>query len=258
MIEPWAFRHKRAKKTIAWALYQRRDLNRAALLHATAESESQHVKALHLDAPITIIPNGADLPEASNSCRPNNKPAQIALFLSRVHAKKGLPMLIEAWQRLRPSGWVLHIAGPDEGGHRAVVETLVESAGIRDAVKFLGPLSGQDKTAAYVSADLFILPTHSENFGMVVTEALAHELPVLTTTGAPWQALVEHGCGWWVEPTPSGITGGLRLAISCTPPVLREMGRRGRALVASQFGWDAIAERFLVAYENKLPRKRFS
>ena len=94
---------------------------------------------------------------------------------------------------------------------------------------------------------------HGRDRGSGARVACAHD-----DGSAPWQALVEHGCGWWVEPTPSGITGGLRLAISCTPPVLREMGRRGRALVASQFGWDAIAERFLVAYENKLPRKRFS
>ncbi|MBT3070836.1 glycosyltransferase [Rhodomicrobium sp. Az07] len=257
MLEPWALRHKRIKKAIAWSLYQRRDLKSAALLHATADSECNHIGALNLRRPIAVIPNGTDLPDEQELRRQNHDRApRTALFLSRIHPKKGLPMLVDAWARLRPSDWMLRIAGPDEGGHRAEVEALVTSAGIADVVQFSGELSGREKTAAYASADLFILPTHSENFGMVVAEALAHEVPVVTTSGAPWQTLVDHACGWWVPPTAEGIAEGLHQALSCPPDTLRDMGRRGRILVAAQYGWDGIALRFLATYEAVMASRR--
>ena len=118
-------------------------------------------------------------------------------------------MLIEAWVRLRPEGWRLRIAGPDEAGHRAEIEALVIRHRLAGVVSFLGPVEGKAKTDAYRTADLFILPTHSENFGMVVAEALSYGVPVLTTHGAPWSELETERCGWWVEPTVDGILSGL-------------------------------------------------
>jgi glycosyltransferase involved in cell wall biosynthesis len=104
------------------------------------------------------------------------------------------------------------------------------------------------KKSAFFDAELFVLPTHSESFGIVVAEALAHGLPVLTTTGAPWSILPESGCGWWVDPTVDGIAEGLRQATILDPEILQAMGAKGRALVITEFGWNRVADRILSTY----------
>lgn len=250
MLEPWAMNHKRAKKWLAWRLYQRRDLVRARLHHATSEVEAENVRQLDLGVPVRIVVNGVDVPGARLN-RPPQAPAnseptrRTALFLGRIYPVKGLPMLIEAWARERPNGWRLLIAGPDEAGHRADVERVVTEAGLGDVVSFAGQLAGDAKQDAYFAADLFVLPTHSESFGMSVAEALAHSLPVLTTTAAPWPALEEQGCGWRVAPSVDGLANGLRIATSHEPNALRAMGARGRKVVSSDYSWPRVAEQFI-------------
>ena len=261
MLEPWAMNHKRWKKDIPWWLYQRRDLERAHCLHTTAEREAENVRRLGLNVPICVIPNGVDVPEV----RPNGARIEIdkrsrderktALFMGRIYPVKGLPMLIEAWARVRPDGWILKIAGPDEAGHRAEVEQAVSWAGLNDVASFLGPVNGDMKKSVLFAADLFILPSYSESFGMVVAEALAHGLPVLTTTGAPWSIIAENGCGWWVEPTVGGMAEGLRQATSQNAEILRAMGAKGRALVAKEFRWERIAKQFIATYEGLMAKK---
>jgi glycosyltransferase involved in cell wall biosynthesis len=174
----------------------------------------------------------------------------MALFLGRVHPKKGLPMLIEAWARVRPNGWYLQIAGPDEAGHRAEVQNAIFAAGLSEVVFFVGPIGGEKKEYAFSNAELFVLPTHSENFGIVVAEALAHGLPVLTTTGAPWSTLAERGCGWRVDATVEGIAKGLRQATSCDPETLYAMGTKGREWVQTELGWERVAKEVIATYEG--------
>jgi glycosyltransferase involved in cell wall biosynthesis len=247
MLEPWAVRHKRLKKSIAWHLYQRRDLQRAQFLHATAAQEKQNLDRYDLAVPSGVIPNGVDLPDmAQPPCRSSEE--RTALFLGRISPVKGLPNLIEAWARLRPPGWRLRIAGPDEAGQRAALEYAAERADLRDVISFSGALDGEDKRAAFLNADVFVLPSHSESFGMAVAEALAHGVPVLTTTATPWVDLSARGCGWSVAPTAEGLTEGLRLATALAPAALRAMGAKGRNWMQADFSWPAIAERFLALY----------
>ena len=255
MLEPWALNHKRWKKRAAWLLYQKRDLKLACLHHATAETESENILRLRLGVPVSVVPNGVDIPQLEYNSRKcelantNGSTRKTALFLSRIHPKKGLPLLIEAWARVRPVGWNLKIAGPDAGGHRAELERVVSVSGLSDVVSFLGQIEAQEKWSVYSSADLFILPTHSENFGMAIAEALAHGVPVLTTTGAPWPMLEAVGCGWQVETTPAGLIEGVRRATSCDVRILKAMGRRGREFVKTEFGWDQVAQKIIGLYE---------
>ncbi|HEX6860400.1 MAG TPA: glycosyltransferase [Caulobacteraceae bacterium] len=248
MLEPWARRHKGLKKAIAWALYQRRDLRRARALHATAEAEGQTLRALGLGRPVHTIANGVDLPEAPSSSAKASP--RTALFLGRIYPVKGLPMLIEAWASVRPDGWRLKIAGPDEAGHLAQVQRLVEARGLRGVVEFPGPVGGAAKEALFKEAELFVLPSHSESFGMAVAEALAHSLPVLTTTAAPWPMLEERDCGWRVEPTAAAIAKALAAATASTPERLAAKGANGRRLVAQSYSWDSAAGSFLRVYED--------
>jgi glycosyltransferase involved in cell wall biosynthesis len=255
MLEPWALNHKRLKKNLAWCLYQCRDLKQARCHITTSEAEAQNLQDLGLGVPIATVPNGVDVPEerprgvGSGAERAVRGGLRTALFLGRIYPIKGLPMLIEAWARAQPDGWILRIAGPDEAGHQKQVEKAVTAAGLGQVVSFTGPLAYGMKKSAFFDAELFVLPTHSESFGIVVGEALAHGLPVLTTTGAPWSILPDSGCGWWVDATVDGITEGLRRATILDPETLRSMGAKGRALVSAKFGWKRVADRMLSTYE---------
>jgi glycosyltransferase involved in cell wall biosynthesis len=128
----------------------------------------------------------------------------VALFLSRLHPLKGLGMLIDAWAEIPHAGWQLLVVGTDEAGHEAEIKARVERRGLAGAVTFGGPRYGDEKVAVMQAADLFVLPTHSENFGIVVAEALACGVPVITTKGAPWgEILGEEGS----NAPPDGAAG---------------------------------------------------
>ncbi|MCF3936658.1 glycosyltransferase [Acuticoccus sp. M5D2P5] len=248
MLEPWAVGQKGVQKRLALLAYQRGDLARADILHATAEAEAENLARLALSVPIMIAPNGVDLP--SKRASPGlTRASRTMLFLGRLHPKKGLVMLVDAFDRLRPDGWRLIIAGPDSAGHREAVARHVDNVGLGATITFAGPLYGEAKSRLFAEADLFVLPTHSENFGLTVAEALAHALPVLTTTGAPWSILRDKDCGWWVPPTLDGVVDGLRLAIEAAPERRAEMGRKGRDLVAAGYDWARIADGLTMIYE---------
>ena len=245
--------HKAWKKRLAWNLYQRRDLESAAVLHATAEQEAESFRQLGLRPPIAIIPNGTDLPEWRDLAYPKGTPRKM-LFLSRIHQKKGLLELVQAWQIVKPTGWKMIIAGPDEGGHQKIVEAAIQQAGLQDAFTFTGSVYGDEKEALYRSAEVFVLPTFSENFGLVVAEALACGVPVITTKGAPWQGLHTHRCGWWIDIGVEPLVAALREATTLPPNALRDMGQRGRVYVEQNFGWPGIAEQMLSVYRWVLGR----
>jgi len=251
MLDPWCRQSKRWKKDVAWRLYQRRDLESAAAVHATAELEARNIRECGVERPIAVIPNGIDLPDEEGLRARDSSPRQgvrQVLFVGRIYPVKGLPMLVRAWDRVRPEGWKLRIVGPDFEGHRAEVVRAIREHGLEDVMEFAGPMDGEAKRDVYRDSELFVLPTHSENFGMAVAEALAHGLPVLTTRGAPWSLLEKEGCGWWTEPTISGIETALREATATSPETLRKMGQKGRALVERRFRWDAVAEQVLDLY----------
>jgi glycosyltransferase involved in cell wall biosynthesis len=204
---------------------------------------------------VHVIPNGVTAPLAFGTIDGQTRTTErvgprTALFLGRIYPVKGLPMLVEAWAKVRPPGWRLQIAGPDEAGHRAKVEAAVAAANLKDVVTFLGPIAGEAKQSVLFSADLFVLPSHSESFGMAVAEALAHGLPVLTTTGAPWPMLRQLDCGWWVDPTVDGLASGLKQATTQPPETLRAMGAKGREWVMTEFGWPSVANEFLRIYHE--------
>lgn len=248
MLEPWAINHKAWKKRLAWHLYQRRDLESAAVLHATAAQEAESFRQIGLRQPIAIIPNGTDLPEWRDLTYPKGSPRKM-LFLSRIHQKKGLLELVQAWKTIKPIGWKMIIAGPDEGGHQKIVEAAIHQAGLQDDFEFTGPVYGAEKETLYRSAEIFVLPTFSENFGLVVAEALACGVPVITTKGAPWQGLHTHRCGWWIDIGVEPLVAALREAMNLPPDTLRDMGQRGRAYVERDFGWPGIAEQMLSVYQ---------
>lgn len=250
MLEPWALNHRKWKKRLAWLLYQKRCLKSAAALHATSPAEAEQFRRLGFTMPIILLPNGVDLPVLTNTSAPSSGvKRKTALFLGRIHPKKGLPLLLEAWAQVKPPDWDLHIVGPDEDGHRAELQRMAGKLGLGGAcVRFSGSMDGEAKEHAFREASLFILPTHSENFGIAVAEALAHGLPVITTHGAPWECLDTEQCGWWVPVDGASIATALDDATRRPEAELRQMGTRGKTMVAERYSWDGIAREMLACY----------
>lgn len=247
MLSEWALAAGAPKKRLAWWAYQRRDLQAAALIHATSDAEAADVRAAGVTSPLCVVPNGVTLPQLAPH-HPTN-PIRTALFVGRIHPVKGLQHLVEAWGMVRPPGWQLVIAGPDEGGHRRELERLIAQQDVADMVTFTGPVADSDKWNLYRSAELFVLPSLSENFGVAVAEALASGVPVIATRASPWGDLPIHGCGWWVATGTAPLASALRVATAVRREGLRVMGRRGRTLVANHYTWESAAARMISAYQ---------
>jgi glycosyltransferase involved in cell wall biosynthesis len=246
-LEPWALSYRRNKKKLALYTYQGIVLRSASMFVATSNQEFESIRKLGFLQPVAVIPNGVDvMPRQEPNMQAGDK---IILFLSRVHPIKGLLDLVEAWGAVRQQGWSVVVAGGDEDGYLATVIALVKSKGLESDFKFIGFVEGARKQECFDAATVFILPTYSENFGIVVAEALARELPVITTTAAPWSDLVEYDCGWWVSPGVRCVSEALSKAMACSSDELRAMGRRGRQLVINKYLWSQIgAEGFAVSH----------
>jgi len=271
MLLPWCLRQRRWRKCVAWHVYQRRDLRRAAALHVTCAAEATAAAALLPGIRCALIPNGVDLPAgtagsggpaaaaepappgpASTGGGTARAAAGVALFLGRLCPVKGIDLLLQAWARLQPAGWQLRIAGPDEGGWRRRLEAQAQALGLQADVRFLGPLTAATREQELLGADLLVLPSRSESFAMVVAEALAQGLPVLTTTATPWQQLAAIEAGWLCEPTLPSLTLALQRALGTPAAQRRAMGLRGRDHVARQLSWRRSAEQFLHLYQQVL------
>lgn len=253
------------KKRLALRAYEMENLQRADCLHATAISEAASFRRFGLKNPIAVIPNGVSeewLSIRGDSDRFRNRfsippNSRLFLFLSRLHPQKGLPLLFEAMAKVGSSlsEWLLVIAGfEDESGYQKELERVAVKLGITKKIIFIGALFGQDKHDAYAAADLFVLPTYSENYGIVVAEALAAGVPVLTTHGAPWEELKVNRCGWWVDINVDSIQEALSDAISHARQELIEMGARGKALIEEKYTWPRVTKKTIELYNWLLGR----
>lgn len=249
MLEPWAVNHKPWKKRMAMLAFQKRDIESAKLLIATSQAEYKTLRRFGFCAPIAVVPNGIqlDVPTRGSSDALGER-VRTALFLSRIHPVKGLINLIQAWKELAPGNWCLRIAGPDEGGHLSEVMKQVRQDGLEGSVEYIGEVYGDQKSELYTSADLFVLPTFTENFGLVIAEALAHGLPVITTKGAPWPELGEYGCGWWIDIGKEPLVDAMREAMTLSDRQRLEMGQRGVEYV-KRFDLDLVSQKMVKAYD---------
>ncbi|ERT08182.1 glycosyl transferases group 1 family protein [Lyngbya aestuarii BL J] len=258
MLESWSLKHSWYKKRLAWILYERKNLKSATAFHATSDEEVQSIRRLGYKQPIALIPNGITIPSLSNLPKRevliqafpklNNK--KWLLFLSRLHPKKGIDNLLYVWQSLvnQFPNWHLIIAGPDLIYYQAKLESLTTQLQLTEKVTFTGMLSGELKVAALSQSNLFVLPTHSENFGIAIAESLAYGIPAITTKGAPWKDLVEYHCGWWIDDNQKALKEALLEAINLSDKERQEMGDKGRIMVEKKYSWGVIAEEMSKVY----------
>ena len=196
------------------------------------------------------------------------------LFVSRMHPKKGVLELVEAWgrlgvrsQKLGVSNWVVELVytlnGEFEREYEAKVKARVQELGLEDKFIFTGALNDDAKWDAYDRADLFVLPTYSENFGIVVAEALWAGVPVVTTKGTPWSELEEYKCGKWIDLPAEGsnpstweaLDEALDRVIVMSDAERGEMGKCGKKLVEEKYTWEAVCSEIIDGYSRVLLRK---
>ena len=150
---------------------------------------------------------------------------------------------------MRLAGWECIIAGPGDEDYLNQLQTLCRVENVQDSVRFLPATEGDDKWRLDDSADPFILPSHSENFGLVIVEALTAAVPVITTQSTPWCELVEHDCGWWVADEFNAVLQALSDATKMDASQLRQKGERGRRLIESKYTWDGVGKAMAMVYE---------
>jgi len=247
-LSPVALRRSHWRKRLLWWSGQHAAVAMASAYHATSEQEHRDIRAAGFRQPVAVIPNGVDLPPPARP-RARRKRRRM-LYLGRIHPIKGLDNLLRAWATVsaRATDWDLHIVGPDSDGHEAALRRLATELRL-ESLEFSGPKYGPAKSDCYRDADLYVLPSHTENFAMSVAEALAHGLPVVTTRGTPWSALRDKGCGWWVNADTAGLTQALLAATAVSPGDLSAMGKRGRQWMADEFSWTYVAEEMAALYD---------
>jgi len=178
-----------------------------------------------------------------------NPTKKTMLFLSRLHPVKGLENLIRAWFQVQPRGWQLIIAGNGESGYQAKLQEKVYELGLQQDILFENGVYGEEKWNLICKADVFILPSLNENFGIVIAEALACGVPVITTTETPWQGLREHNCGWWVDVGVKPLVNAITEASQLSNEQLISMGNRGKQYVSREFNWQETSIKMKVLYK---------
>lgn len=249
MLEPWIVkRHYWTRKWPAIQLYQRGLVKRADYLHATADTEKDNLLRLGWNSRIAVIPNAVNIEELP--LKDNWRIKKRIVFMSRLHVKKGIELLLEALSHLKPDldGYEVIIAGEGEPHYVETLKKVAISFGLSEIVKFVGGVYGAEKVSLLQSADLFVLPTYSENFGIVVAEALACGTPVITTHGTPWKELEDYACGWYIPVEVNALRKTLREAMSLTEETIETMGRNGRRLVEKQYTDKSVASQFFEKY----------
>lgn len=258
MLEPWSLQQKRFKKRIARYLYQDKDLKYAAALHATAESEARQFGKLGFMNPVIVSPNGVNVPKTLDRTAHQDRSI---LFVSRMHPKKGVLELVEAFALCATCSpqlkdWhveLVYTTNSDlEIEYEAKVKSRVDELGFDDKFIFTGSLDDDAKWQAYARADLFVLPTYSENFGIVVAEALWASVPVVTTKGTPWNELDTEKCGKWIDIGVEPLAEALKEMIAMSDDARRQMGAKGRKLVEGKYTWGAVVKAMVKGYEDIL------
>ncbi|GAB1258023.1 glycosyltransferase [Aurantivibrio plasticivorans] len=254
---PWCLKQGRLRKLISWWLFQKMALNSAALIHVTSKDELQAVRDLGITSPVALIPHGVtpiglDVAQKWQELKQRKQEKRKILFMSRLHEKKGIDNLLSAWQNIESKlpDWELDLAGPDYGGYEKKINQL-KSSGLLKNVEYLGMLKNKEKFQAFYDASIFILPSYTENFGVVIGEALSAGVPVITTENTPWEDISVHELGVVmrgnsVEEIQKSLLDMTRL----DPTELSKKGEKASRFIADNFTWNVSANKMAEVIER--------
>ena len=255
-LSEWSLRHRGWKKRPYYSLLERSHLEGASAIHVTSDAEAEDLARLGFGDRTRVIPLGVDVTGRRKIRAPVLARPLRLLFLSRLHEKKNIPLLLRALAGDGPTqrGVELTIAGDGDPRYRAELERLTSELGLGDRVRFVGHVEGDAKNALLAECDCFVLPSAHENFGLAVAEALAAGMPVIVTPGvALAAAVVDVGAGIVVDADDSALAAALTWAAE-HPAVLVEMGERAWQLARRDLSWDASCSRLVALYEEIVAR----
>ncbi|HEV8522945.1 MAG TPA: glycosyltransferase [Terriglobales bacterium] len=246
-LQRWQNSRRRRWKA-AWEMACRVLLPGQVALHVTSEQEAAESAPKFPRVRTVVIPNGVAMPDAVDHAPPNG--TLRLMFLGRIDKKKGIENLLEACSRLNGAigrCWELTVAGAGDANYIASLRHLAHERRLGEQVRFVGEMRGEPKARLFASSDIAVFPSHTENFGMVVAEALAHGVPVIATKGTPWGGVEGHGCGLWVDNESGALSAAIE-RMSQMP--MREMGMRGRDWMAKEFTWSSVAQQMIELYRR--------
>ncbi|HWX43116.1 MAG TPA: glycosyltransferase [Blastocatellia bacterium] len=247
MLQRWESTRRPWLKA-AWERVCRVAAPKRLTLHVTSEQEAAESRQRLPGIDSIVIPNGIEIPGAVQHVESNRELRLV--YLGRIHPKKGIENLLEAYKMLNgnlgktPS---LSIAGDGEPRYVDSIRARVEQLSPSRSVKMIGPVHGESKESLFRNADVVVVPSHTENFGLVVAEALAHGVPVIASKGTPWSRVEEIGCGLWIDNDPQSLAAGIE-RIAAMP--LQAMGDRGREWIGREFSWHLVAEQTMQLYRD--------
>jgi glycosyltransferase involved in cell wall biosynthesis len=252
MMSAWAWHHHGFRKKLASLLIHPGALRAADGWHATSPEEESEIRALGFTQPVCVAPNGVEAPspaEEADAIRywqarcPATVSRPVALFYSRFHQKKRVLELIDLWLQRGPKDWLLLLVGiPQDYTPESIERYVLRMSGAGR----IQACSGADAPAPYPVASLFVLPSHNENFGLVVAEAMAHGVPVIVTDTTPWRQISRNELGWCVSWPDFG--DAIVQATSQGVERLRSRGGLARAWVVREFSWHNSAQRLARFY----------
>lgn len=248
-LATWALKRSAWKKRLIGWFGQDEALAATDLFVATCEKEYMEIRAAGFRQPVAIVPIGMEIPSGAETARPRNGEKRTVAFFGRIHKVKAVDSLVLAWEKAsaRHPAWELVVAGPD-GGMVEALKAIIAERKIAN-VRFTGEINGAAKYAFLSSVDLYVLPSHTENFGVTVAEALACGTPVIASRHTPWGGVVENRCGWCVSNDVGTLAVTLDEAMSLPQETLKGMGVRGREWIRRDFSWEKVGRTMLSAYE---------
>ena len=222
-------------KPLYWKMLQKNALENVDCFHATSQAEYDDIRALGFRQPVAIIPNTVNVIEDIKA-KKNISNLRTLSYLGRIHPEKGLETLLSVWAEIIKvhQNWHLNLVGTGDQKYVSFLKKFAKDLCL-ERVRFLDSVTGPAKWQTYHDSDLFVLPSPSENFGMVVAEALACSTPVVTTNGTPWRDLPVKGAGWCVNFGVEGLRLGLSEAMSKSPDELAQMGILGKKWIEEDF-----------------------
>jgi glycosyltransferase involved in cell wall biosynthesis len=242
-------RHRRIKRL--WEVLCSTLIRRGMVItHTTSEPERQATQARLPKARAVIVPNGVDIPAvlADREWLPNGNLR--LMYLGRLSPEKGIENLLHALVQLNDPRVSLTIFGIGATAYTAELKSLAAQLGLLErGVSFAGHVNGNAKHEAFRMTDVCVVPSHTENFSMVVAEALAHGVPVIASWGTPWQQIRDKRCGLWVENSPESLGQAISTIRLCN---LSQMGHRGREWMRTEFAWNSIARAMHRVYEEAM------
>jgi len=259
MLDDWSLQQGAAKKKFALAITHRALTRRAGTIHVLNEHEKTTIGRLGFGTRMDVIPNGIFIEEVDVVTKPREfrdsieglGDAPYALFLSRLHYKKGLDILADAWALACPDlpGVRLVIAGPRDDNSIDDFNQRIAKAGLTDSVFVVGPIYGTTKTSAYRDASVFVLPSRQEGFSMAITESLALGTPAVVSTECHYPDISEFDAGIETSLAPEDVADGLRKMFR-DEVFSKQAAERGAKLVRERYTWPAIARQSISVYQQ--------